>query len=92
MKYILENNIHDSSIIYFDDSDKDSSILKIDTDKPIDLDYRLCENLMREHSLANNRIIYICRNFSPTQLFVKEGMFSVPRVYAENKELTKIIP
>ena len=89
VKYILENNIHDSSIIYLDDSDCDSSISKINADR---IDTRLSENLMREHSIANDRIIFTCTNFSPTQLFVKEGMFSVPRVYAENKELTKIIP
>ena len=88
-KYILENNIHDSSIIYLDDSDKDSSILK-EFENSIDI--RFAENLMRNHSVKNRRIIYSCRNFSPTHLVVKEGMFSVPRVFAEDKELTKIIP
>ena len=91
MKYILENNIHDSSIIYFDNSDKGSSILKIFAGSE-SLDYRLCENLMREHSVTNDRIIFTCRNFCPADLFVMEGMFSVPRVFAEDKELTKIIP
>ena len=47
---------------------------------------------MREHSVTNDRIIFTCRNFCPTDLFVMEGMFSVPRVFAEDKELTKIIP
>jgi len=89
LKYILENNIHDSSIIYLDNSDKDSSILK---EYENHTEFRLSENLMREHSIKNRRIIFTCRNFAPTHLFVEEGMFSVPRVFAEDKELTKIIP
>ena len=89
LKYILENNIHDSSIIYLDNSDKDSSILK---EFENHIEFRLSENLMREHSIKNGRIIYTCRNFTPTLLHVEEGMFSVPRVFAEDKELTKIIP
>ena len=65
VKYILENNIHDSSIIYLDDSDCDSSISKINADR---IDTRLSENLMREHSIANDRIIFTCTNFSPKQV------------------------
>ena len=89
LKYVLENNINDSSIIYLDDSDVDSTILK---EFEHFTEMRLAENLMRNHSVKNRRIIYSCRNFSPTHLFVKEGMFSVSRVFAEDKELTKIIP
>ena len=78
--------IYKHTIIYLDDSDGDSSYLYNNKDT----DMRKAENLLREFSLKNNRYILTCRGFSPMQLYVKEGMFSIPKFYFNKiKELKK---
>jgi phospholipid N-methyltransferase len=91
LKYALENNTHENTVIYLDDSDKDTSInpeYKISHR----FNLRLSENILRNHSVKTNRIIYSCRNFSPTHLFIKEGIFSFPKSFSKNKKIIKIIP
>ena len=87
MEYALENNTNESTVIYLDDSDKDSSI----NPEFKNVEVRLAENILRNHSVKTDRIIYSCRNFSPTHLFVKEGIFSFPKSFNKNNELTRII-
>lgn len=86
INYILKYNIHKNTIIYLDDSDADCSIQKKYSKFS---EARKSEYLMLKHSLEYNRVIYHCRNFSPTHLFVKEGSFSIPRSF--EKVFKKII-
>jgi predicted O-methyltransferase YrrM len=79
--------IYSHTIVFLDDSDGDSSYLY----KKRDTDMRKAENLLRYYSLKNNRHILTCRGFSPSQLYVKESMFSVPKfLFNKINELKRI--
>jgi len=76
-----------NTIIYLDDSDNDSSF-KLNS--KIHKDMRLAENLLRKFAHENNHYILVTNNFSPAQMYVKKGMFSIPKKYIENfKQLRK---
>jgi len=77
LKFCL-NKIDNETIIYLDDSDNDSSYR---FNGRIHKDMRQAENLLREFALNHNCYILSCRGFSPSQLYVKEGMFCIPRNY-----------
>lgn len=83
LKLINKSN----AIIYLDDSDNDSSF-KLNS--KIHDDMRLAENLLRKFAHENNHYILVVNNFSPAQMYVKEGMFSIPKKYIKNfKQLRK---
>ena len=76
------------TIIFLDDSDGDSSYLY---NNKYNRDMRQAENLLRDYSLRNNRHILTTRGFSPGQLYVKEGMFSIPKfLFNKIKELKMV--
>ncbi len=52
---------------------------------------RLADNFLRNWSMNNDRYVLAVRNFSPTQLFVKEGTFSIPRTKEMKQQLSKFI-
>ena len=88
------NNCHNETVIYLDNSDKDSSIHTPEKNsqaiKTID-DLRLSDNFLRNWSLDNDRYILADRNFSPTHLFVEEGTFGIPRTKEMKQQLSKFI-
>ena len=75
LEYAIENNTHDKTIIYLDDSDKESSF---HIDNKFD-DCRHADVLLQEYSLKKNNFILRTNNFSPTHIFVKEGTFMLPK-------------
>jgi len=75
------------TIIYLDDSDNDSSFK---LNGKFHKDMRLAENLLRKFAHENNHYILTTNNFSPAQMYVKEGMFSIPKKFLKNsKQLRK---
>ena len=84
MKNILNINTNNKPIICLDDSDKNSSIF-LSGKKNNSI--RDAENILRNWALDNNYFILITRGFSPTHLFVKEGIFAIPI----NKKYKKLL-
>ena len=89
LKSITINNCHNETVIYLDDSDKDSTI--DDAYKTYPGHVRFCDNFLRNWSVDNDRYILTVRNFSPTNLVVKEGTFSIPRTKKMKQQLSKFI-
>ena len=89
LKNSVINNCHNETVIYLDDSDKDSTV--DDAYKTYPDHNRFCDNFLRNWSMNNDRYVLAVRNFSPTQLFVKEGTFSIPRTKEMKQQLSKFI-
>ena len=83
LEYALKHNTHKDTIIYLDDSDKESSF-EIKNKRG---DCRDADILLQEYCFRNNMYLHRTNNFSPTHVFVKEGCF----VVSKNKKFKDIL-
>ncbi len=65
LEYALEHNTHKDTIIYLDDSDKESSF-EIENKRG---DCRDADILLQEYCFRNNMYLHRTNNFSPTHVF-----------------------